>query len=122
MRKILLVEDDIYLLKLYQEVFTGDGFEVEIAEDGRQALEKVEGFLPEVILLDLMLPYMDGFQVLGKIKSDPKTKHARVIIATNLDSSKQREKAMSLGAEAFLVKSADTPGNIVEQVRKILSK
>lgn len=122
MTKILVVEDDIYLLKLYQEVFTKDGFEVKTAEDGQQAMQIANEFLPEVILLDLMLPYVDGFAVLEAIKADPKTKDTMVIIATNLDSEKQREKAKSLGAATFLVKSGDTPGKIVEEVRKILSK
>src|SRR3989344_7139093 len=120
MTKILVVEDDIYLLKLYQEVFTKEGFVVAVAEDGQQALQIANEVLPEVILLDLMLPYIDGFAVLEEIKANPKTKAAMVIIATNLDSEKQREKAKSLGAAAFLVKSGDTPGNIVDEVKKLI--
>jgi len=122
MTKILIVEDDIYLLKLYQEVFLQDGFEVEVAEDGEQALKKALTFLPDVVLLDLMLPYIDGFSVLKELKSDPQTREALVIVATNLDSERQREKAKSFGAAAFLVKSGDTPGNILEGVKKILAE
>ena len=121
MTKILIVEDDITLLRLYQDIFNKEGFEVAIAEDGQEALQKANAFLPEVILLDLMLPYMDGFAVLEAVKANPKTKKAKIIIATNLDSQKQREKAKNLGAAAFLVKFSDTPGNIVEEVKKLLS-
>lgn len=122
MTKILIVEDDVYLLKLYQEIFSKDGFEVETAEDGEQAIKKATTFLPEVVLLDLMLPYVDGFAVLESLKSNPKTKEALVIVATNLDSEKQREKAKTLGAAAFLVKSGDTPGNVIEEVKKVLEQ
>jgi len=122
MSKILIVEDDIYLLKLYGEIFTKEGFEVELAEDGQEALQKAEKFTPEIMLLDLMLPYIDGFGVLEALKSNPQTKYTKVIISTNLDSEVQRAKAMKLGAAKFLVKSGDTPGNIVEEVKKFSSK
>ena len=122
MSKILIVEDDIYVLKLYGEIFTKEGFEVELAEDGREAIEKAHEFNPEVMLLDLMLPYIDGFGVLEAIKTNPKTKGIKVIVSTNLDSAIQREKALKLGADVFLVKSGDTPGNIVSEVKKILNK
>lgn len=121
MTKLLIVEDDIYLLKLYQEVFTRENFEVEAAEDGKEAIEKSKQFLPDIVLLDLMLPYIDGFGVLQALKADPTTKEARVIVFTNLDSSAQREKALSLGAFKFVVKVEDNPGNIVEEVKNLTS-
>lgn len=121
MSKILVVEDDIFLLKLYQEVFSKAGFEVEVAEDGQQAIQKASEFLPEVVLLDLMLPYIDGFGVLESLKSNPKTKEAKVVVYTNLDSEKQREKAKNLGAIKFVVKAGDNPGDILDEVKKVLS-
>lgn len=122
MSKILIVEDDIYLLKLYGEVFTKEGYQVELAEDGKQGIEKAQLFEPEIMLLDLMLPYIDGFGVLEAVKGNPKTKNIKVVIITNLDSTMQRQKALSMGAAEFLVKSSDTPGKIVDEVKATLSK
>jgi DNA-binding response OmpR family regulator len=121
MTKILIVEDDIFLLKLYQEVFTKADFQVEVAEDGQQAIQKASEFVPDIVLLDLMLPYVDGFGVLENIKSNDKTKRAKVVVFTNLDSEKQREKAESLGADKFVVKAGDNPGNILDEVKQLLS-
>lgn len=122
MSKILIVEDDIYLLKLYQEIFSKENFEVEIAEDGEEAIKKSKQFLPEIILLDLMLPYVDGFGVLKEIKSDQQTKGAIVVVFTNLDSEIQKEKATGLGAAKFLVKSDQSPVYLLEEVKKLISK
>ncbi len=121
MVKLLIVEDDIYLLKLYGEVFSKEGFQVELAEDGKEGIEKAQTFEPDILLLDLMLPYIDGFGVLQAVKADPKTKNTKIIITTNLDSAMQRQKALSLGADKFLVKSSDTPGNILNEVKDIIS-
>lgn len=122
MAKILVVEDDIYLLKLYQEIFTKEGFQVQTAEDGQEAIQKAPEFVPDVILLDLMLPYVDGFGVLENLKANPKTKDIPVVVSTNLDSQKQRDKAANLGAVKFLVKAGDNPGNIVQEVNAVISK
>lgn len=121
MTKILIVEDDIYLLKLYGEIFSKEGFQVELAEDGKEGIEKAQIFEPEIILLDLMLPYIDGFGVLEAVKADPKTKNTKIVITTNLDSTMQRQKALSMGADKFLVKSGDTPGNILDEVKSLIS-
>lgn len=120
MAKILIVEDDIYLLKLYGDVFSKEGFEVELAEDGKEGIEKAQTFEPEIILLDLMLPYIDGFGVMQAVKSNPKIKDTKIVITTNLDSTMQRQKALSMGADKFLVKSGDTPGNILDEVKQAL--
>ena len=109
MVKILIVEDDTNLLKLYQEIFSKENFEVETAEDGEEAIKKSKAFLPEIVLLDLMLPIVDGFGVLKELQADSQTKNAKVIVFTNLDSEIQKEKALNLGAAKFVVKSGDSP-------------
>lgn len=121
MKKILIVEDDVYLLQMYKESLSQQNFEIELAEDGQQALEKAEDFLPDIVLLDLMLPYVDGFQVLESLKSNPKTKDSVVIVQTNLDSEMQREKAKKLGAANFLVKSGNNPGSLLAEIKKLVS-
>lgn len=122
MKKILIVEDDINLLNLYKEVLQEDGYEIELAEDGEQAIKKAQAFIPDVILLDLMLPTVDGFEVLKTVKADPATKDTLVIIQTNLDSEFQRDKAINLGAAEFLVKADDDPGKLLSEVKAIISK
>ncbi len=119
MKKLLIVEDDIYLLKLYGEVFEKEDFEVATAEDGREALQKIDQFKPEVMLLDLMLPYIDGFKVLETLKQNPETSEIKVVVLTNLDSETQREKALKLGADKFLVKSGNNPDILIQTVKEI---
>ena len=121
MKKILIVEDDINLLNLYKEVLTKEGYQVDLAEDGGEALQRAEIFQPDVVLLDLMLPYIDGFQVLSQLKSNPKTEHCFVIVQTNLDSEMQRQKAKNLGANEFLVKSESDPGSLIDDIKNLIS-
>ncbi len=121
MKKILVIEDDIYLLELYREVLVNAGFETDTAEDGRQGLEKAESSIPDLILLDLMIPYIDGFEVLEKLKAKDITKNIKVVVFTNLDSEKQKEKALKLGAEKFVVKVGNDPSMVVSIVKEILN-
>ncbi len=114
------MEDDIDLLQLYGEIFTKDGFDVELAEDGQEAIQKAQQFLPDLVLLDLMLPYVDGFGVLQAIKANPKTKGIKVVVSTNLDSRLQRDKALDLGADKYLVKADDGPEKILDEVKDLL--
>ena len=121
MSKILIVEDDTYLLKLYSEIFEKENFEVMIAEDGREALQKIQDFKPDVMLLDLMLPYVDGFKVLEDVKKNPTTAATKVVVLTNLDSETQKQKALKLGAEKFMVKSSNNPDFLVDLVKKVIT-
>ncbi len=121
MKKILIVEDDINLLNLYKEVLTREGYELKLAEDGGEALQIAASFQPDIVLLDLMLPYVDGFKVLEELKSNPKTEHCFVIVQTNLDSEMQRQKAKNLGANEFLVKSESDPGSLIEDIKHLLA-
>ena len=122
MKKILIVEDDINLLNLYKEMLTREGYEIRLAEDGGEALQIAASFQPDVVLLDLMLPYVDGFKVLEELKSHPSTEHCFVIVQTNLDSEIQRQKAKNLGANEFLVKSESNPGSLIDDIKHLLSK
>lgn len=121
MKKLLIVEDDINLAELYKEAFAKEGFEVRLALDGVEALAKAEHFVPDIILLDLMLPQIDGFEVLAKIKANPLTVNSLVIVQTNLDSEMQRQKAKNLGADEFLVKSDSDPGKLISEAKKLIS-
>lgn len=118
--KIVLVEDDATLADMYTVKFTQEGFDLKVAVNGGQGLELIKKELPELVLLDVILPGMDGFAVLQEVKADPKTKSIPVILLTNLGQDADMEKGKQLGAADYLVKASLTPGEVVEKVRALL--
>src|SRR3989338_8014685 len=121
MAKILIVEDDPLMSRMYQKIFTLEGYEVEIATDGVEGLEKSRSSKPTLVLLDIMMPKMNGLQVLEKFKVDPETKKIPVVILTNLAGSRDAENAMLKGAVKYIVKSEYEPKQIVTMIKEILS-
>ncbi len=120
---ILLVEDDQILVKMYARKFEKEGFKVLTAYNGEEGLKTIQDAnpKPEIVLLDVMLPKMNGFDLLAKVKADPSTKDISVIMLTNLGgATEDREKGKQLGASDYLVKSDLTPTQIVEKVKEIL--
>lgn len=103
--KILIAEDDKFLASAYKVKLTKAGFEVQIAVNGEEALEILEEFTPDVILLDLIMPVKDGFTTLSELKANDKYKSIPVIVASNLGQQEDVEKAKKLGAEDYVVKS-----------------
>ena len=85
MTKILLVEDDPLIYRMYQKLFTLEGFETEIAENGQEGLDKIASFQPDIILLDIMMPKMDGLELCLRLKKDPETKSIPVVMMTAYD-------------------------------------
>ncbi len=120
MSKVLLIEDDEFILSLYAEKFTRTGFEVEIAKDGAKGLAALKEYSPDVILLDITMPNVDGFEVLEKIKENKKMAGVAVVILTNLSDDPTINKAMGLGADSYIVKSSSTPTEVVAKVENIL--
>jgi two-component system chemotaxis response regulator CheY len=120
MKKIVIVEDDVMLGEIYKKKFSQAGFEVEIAVNGVEALEKIRNMMPQLVLLDLVLSDGDGFTVLKNIKQDKLIADTRVYIFSNLAQDENRQKAVLLGAEGFFVKSEFTPQQIVEEVNRVL--
>ncbi len=118
-KKILIIEDHVFLKELIAKQLNEEGYEIIEAEDGEEGLKKAKE-KPDLILLDLILPGIDGFQVLENIKQDPETADVPVIILSNLGQKEDIDKGMSLGAEDFLVKANFTPGEIIEKVKKRL--
>jgi DNA-binding response OmpR family regulator len=101
MKKILIIEDDPFLSEMYAAKFTEDGFKTEVAINGKQGLAKVKDIHPSLILLDIVLPKMDGFEILKKIKEDEILKEIPVILLTNLGQKSEVEKGLALGAEEY---------------------
>lgn len=122
MKKILIVDDETVLLKVYRLKFEHEGFQVETALDGLEAMAKVKSFSPDFILLDIMMPKLDGFEVLHRLKTDPATKAIPVVLLTNLSASEEdRERGLRLGATDYWVKDGFTPHEIVTKVKSLLS-
>ena len=121
MSKILIVEDDPLMSRMYQKIFTFEKYEVEMAGDGEEGLEKVRKIKPTLVLLDIMMPKMNGLQVLEKLKSDPETKAIPVVILTNLAGQQDAEKALSEGAVKYIVKSEYDPKQVANMVKEILA-
>ena len=119
--KILLVEDDLSLLKIYSNKLKISGFDVSMAITGDEALRKVKTELPDLVLLDLILPGKDGFMVLEEIKSDPKTKKIPVVILSNLGQESDIKRGKELGAIDYLVKSDIGLMDLVAKMKRYLT-
>lgn len=119
-KSILLVEDDDFLRDIYALKFQKSGFDIRLAEDGLQALAKIEEKVPQFLLLDVVLPHLDGWQVLKKIQENPKFKKIITIVLSNLGQKEEVDKATALGARKFLIKAHYEPEQVIREVEKIL--
>ena len=119
-KKIVIIEDDKFLRELISKKLSDAGYEVLEAIDGEEGIKRVKESKPDLVLLDLILPGIDGFEVLGQIKQDPSFSNLPVIILSNLGQKEDVEKGLKLGAVDFLVKAHFTPGEIIEKIKKIL--
>jgi DNA-binding response OmpR family regulator len=119
-KRILIVEDDRFLRELIVKKLSNEGYEVLEAVDGEQGLQKTKETKPDLILLDLILPGIDGFEVLARKKDDPMIASVPVIVLSNLGQKEDVEKGLGLGAADYLIKAHFTPGEIIEKVRNII--
>ncbi len=120
--KILVIEDDKFLLKLYANQLKRSGFNVISSLNGEEGLKKVLAEKPDLVLLDLVLPRKNGFEVLSEIKSNPKTKNIPVIILTNLSQVSDLEMGIKLGAQDYIVKTDFSINELPIFVKKHLVK
>ena len=117
-----MVDDDQALLEMYTMRLKEEAFEVIVARNGEEALARAVDSKPDVILLDVMMPKVNGFDVLDILKSTPETKKIPVLILTVLIQDADRERGLKAGAEDYLVKSETMPGQVIEKVKQVLSK
>ncbi len=122
MDKILLVEDDQALIDIYTITFTHANFTIEVAQDGQECLQRVKTINPDLILMDVMMPKMNGLQTLERLKTDEETKNITVIMLSNIAESDQEARAINLGAAQYLIKSHFLPMEIVSIVKDTLLK
>lgn len=120
MAKILLVEDDISLRDVYYARLQAEGFELAVASNGEEALAAAVKERPDLIVLDVMMPRISGFDVLDIIRTTPEIAHTRVIMMTALGSPEDRERGEKLGVDKYLVKSQVTLEDVVANIKKVL--
>jgi DNA-binding response OmpR family regulator len=120
--KVLIIEDEEMLVNMYISKFKKEGYEAEKAANGKIGLKQAQIIKPDIILLDIMMPEMDGFMVLKNLKTDTDTKNIPVIMLTNLGQEEDIEKGSKLGATDYLVKANLTPAQVVDKVKEVLSK
>ena len=119
---VLVIEDDKFLRELISQKLIKEGFEVEGAIDGEEGIKMVKELKPAIVLLDLILPGVDGFEVLSRIKGDPTLASIPVIILSNLGQKEDVERGLKLGAIDYLIKAHFTPGEIIEKIKNVLKQ
>ena len=122
MNKVLLIEDDQILAKLYKTKFEKENFDIQLAFDGEEGLEKMKSFNPDLIILDLIMPKVDGFTFLQKVNEDPELskRGTPILVLSNLCQESDVKKAMELGAKDFFIKADVSLSQMVEKVRSYL--
>lgn len=119
-KKILLVEDDVTLIDMYSLKFKEEGYNLLTADNGETGLALALKEIPDVILLDIMMPKMDGFAVLAELKKNATTKNIPVLMLSNLGQTADVEKGEQMGAKDYIVKASMTPSQVVEKVQSYL--
>ena len=117
---VLIVEDDVFLAEIYQKKFEMEGFKVSTANNGEKGLADIKKKKPDIVLLDILLPKMDGFAVLEAAKADAEIKNIPVILLTNLGQKDDVQRGLDDGAEDYLIKTHFKPSEVVDKVRKVL--
>ncbi len=121
-KHVLLVEDDDFLAQIYVHKLETEGFKVSHEDAAMAGLEDARRKKPDIILLDVLMPRLDGFSVLHELKRDHKTKKIPVLMLTNLGQKEDVEKGLSLGAADYLIKAHTTPSEVVSHINTILKK
>lgn len=119
-KTILIIEDDKFLRELIARKLTNEDFEVSEAVDGEEGIKKIKEEKPDLVLLDLILPGIDGFEVLSQTKKEPTLVSIPVIILSNLGQKDDVEKGLKMGAVDYLIKAHFTPGEIIDKIKAAL--
>lgn len=119
-KKILIVEDDKFLRELIARKLAKMGYEILQAVDGEKGMESIKENKPDVILLDLILPGIDGFEVLSRIGKDRELSEIPVLVLSNLGQKEDVEKALNLGASDYLIKAHFTPEEIIDKINEVM--
>lgn len=120
--KVAIIEDDIAIVQMYRTKFETEGYEVETAGDGHTGLELIESFEPDIILLDLMMPNMNGLDMLQQLRGMPGGREAKVVVLTNMGDTETATRVFKMAADDYIVKAEMTPKQVAERVKALLSK
>ncbi|MDO8655200.1 MAG: response regulator [bacterium] len=119
--KILLVEDDPLLIDIYTTKLQEAGFSLVVVSDGAKVVEEARAAKPDIVLLDIVLPNVDGWEVLRSLKADNELKNIKVIILSNLGQKEEVEKGLQMGAARYLIKAHYTPSQVAEEIQNLVS-
>jgi DNA-binding response OmpR family regulator len=121
MKKILVVDDKPEVVELVTATLEGEGYQIISASDGREALEKIDKEEPGLVLLDIIMPKMDGFEVLSEVKKHPKTKEIPIIMLTAKGQKLDKDKGRRLGAEDYIIKPF-SPSHLLRKIEEVLGQ
>ena len=119
MKSILLVEDDPFVVDIYTTKLESAGFSIDVAEDGEDALRKLKEKKPDLMILDIVLPNIDGWELLKKIRTELGLEDLKVVVLSNLSQKEEVQKGVELGAVKYFIKANFTPSEVVEEIKKI---
>ncbi len=119
--RILIADDEIHIRTLLKITLEMEGYEVAMAADGQEALDRIDDQVPDLILLDIKMPNMNGWQVCEKLKSDEKTRNIPIIMVTAFGQKEARQRSLDLGADEFFPKPFETPA-LLEVVKKLINR
>lgn len=119
--KILIIDDDPFILEMYVLKFKEHNFQVETASNGQEGLAKAKEYRPDLLLLDIVMPALDGFDILQQIKKNS-SPDMKIVLLTNLGQKEDVERGMQLGADDYIIKAHFTPSEVVEKVKALLGK
>ena len=120
--KVAIIEDDMAIVQMYRTKFETEGYDVATAEDGASGLELIDSFSPDIILLDLMMPNMNGLDMLSRLRSQPNGREAKVVVLTNMGDTETATKVYKMAADDYIVKAEMTPKQVAERVKALLAK
>lgn len=119
--KIAIIEDDPAIVQMYRLKFEAEGYEVKTAGDGIAGLKLIDALQPDIVLLDLMMPQMNGIDVLAQLRKNPKTKDLKVVVLTNMGDAETASKVFAMKATDYIVKAEMTPKEVSVKIKELLA-
>jgi DNA-binding response OmpR family regulator len=120
--KVAIIEDDMAIVQMYRTKFENEGYEIATAPDGESGLELLHTYEPDIILLDLMMPNMNGLDMLQKLRNQPGGRDAKVVVLTNMGDTETATRVYKMAADDYIVKAEMTPKQVAERVKNLLER
>lgn len=120
--KVAIIEDDMAIVQMYRTKFETEGYDVATAPDGTAGLQLIEQFQPDIVLLDLMMPNMNGLDMLKALRATADGREAKVVVLTNMGDTETATKVYKMAADDYIVKAEMTPKQVAERVKALLEK